>query len=64
VVGLIREVELIGEMSSVETWNPLHLAIYFKKMDIVKFYLEDLRVNPRLALLGPVDQDHSSDLSS
>ena len=59
VVGLENEVELLREKVRTEEWNPLHLAIYSKQMALVKYYLEELKVNPRLSLLGPLSEDHN-----
>jgi ankyrin repeat protein len=50
---------LLGDKVSTEEWNPLHLAIYYGRIDIVKFYLEELQVNPRLSLMGPLENDPS-----
>jgi len=53
VVGLDLEVTLLSNVVYTQDWNPLHLAIYHGKIEVVRFYLEELRVNPRLSLLGP-----------
>jgi len=39
--------ELVFEVEPVDTamWNPLHFAVYFQHIDLVKYFLEDLKVN-------------------
>lgn len=32
-------------------WNPLHFAVYYKNLELVKFFITDLKVN--IALTGP-----------
>jgi len=40
------EVNLLGEEVSTKLWNPLHFAVYYKKKELVKYFLEELRVPP------------------
>ncbi len=54
VTGLSKEVEILKEQVSTEDWNPLHFAIYYKQLALVKFYLEEVKVNPLLTLFGPL----------
>ena len=61
IVGNSNEVDLLGEKVSTTEWNPLHFAIYYKHLDLVKFYLEELKVTPFLSLLGPLSQDEGND---
>jgi ankyrin repeat protein len=41
------------ENGIVETlmWNPLHFAVYFQNLELVKYFIKDLRVN--LGLTAP-----------
>lgn len=56
VQGLCREgVLLFGESVNTFTWNPLHLAIYFNRLELVKYYFSLIEhgFNAKLNLLGP-----------
>jgi len=53
------EIDLFGEKCSAEDWNPLHLAVYFGRRDLVRYFLQDLDVNPRTALMGPAEQEET-----
>ena len=39
--------------NSIETlmWNPLHFAVYFQNLELVKFFVRDMRIN--LAITAP-----------
>lgn len=38
---------------SMNDWNPLLLAIAFKKVDIVRYLIQDLKISSRLATRDP-----------
>jgi hypothetical protein len=38
---------------SMKDWNPLLLAIAFKRVEIVKYLIQDLKVSSRLATRDP-----------
>ncbi|CDW78869.1 UNKNOWN [Stylonychia lemnae] len=59
VTGELREVKLLGQQTTTDDWNPMHLAIYYKHLPIVKYFLETLQLNPRLTLLGPLELDQT-----
>ena len=44
------EVKINGEKVPTGTWNPLLVAIANKKLDIVKYFLEDLSIS--ISLFG------------
>jgi len=46
--GLQRSIEdLEFEDDTVETlmWNPLHFAVYYSNFDLVRYFVEEMRVN-------------------
>jgi ankyrin repeat protein len=49
-----NEVDLLQEKVLTDDWNPLHLAVYYKQTAIVKYYLEEVKINFRLSLMGPM----------
>lgn len=53
--GLNLVLEDIGfeQGNSVETmmWNPIHYAVYFQNLELVKFFVKDMRIN--LAITAP-----------
>lgn len=55
VTGEYLELDLLGHNITTEDWNPLHFAIYFKHVELVKYYMEIIKLNPRLTLMGPLD---------
>ena len=44
VRGAADEFKLNGEKVSMASWNPLLVAIANKKLDVVKYFLEDLSI--------------------
>lgn len=38
-------------------WNPLHFAVYYKNIDLVKFFISGLKVN--IALTAPKSNSDS-----
>ena len=46
---------LFSESVNTFTWNPLHLAIYFNRLELVKYYFSLIEhgFNAKLSLLGP-----------
>ena len=44
-------------------WNPLLYAVVFKHLHIVKYFIEEIKVNAKLCLRDPVHSGESSEVS-
>jgi hypothetical protein len=56
ITGLEKEgVEMFGESADTSDWNPFHFAVYFDRIDLVKYYFSLIEhgFNIRYALNGP-----------
>lgn len=53
---------IIGENSTIE-WNPLIFAIFYQKLDIVKYFCNNLRVYVRNCLISPFLFDPNAELN-
>ena len=41
-------------------WNPLHYAVYYQNLDLVKYFIKDMKIN--LGVTGPKSNaDHEKD---
>jgi hypothetical protein len=50
---------LLHEKISTPDWNPLHFAVFYKHIEVVKIYLEEIKVNSRFSLMGPASMEES-----
>jgi hypothetical protein len=57
MVGLNEEVEVGDDTVSTDNWNALLFAIYYNKMDVVKYYANESSINFRLAMADPEERE-------
>ena len=41
----IDDIEFEKDTVDTVMWNPLHFAVYYQNLDLIKFFIKDLRVN-------------------
>lgn len=51
--GFPGEFTVGKEKFKLSEWNPLLLAVAFKRLDIVRYFVNELKISLRLALRDP-----------
>jgi ankyrin repeat protein len=57
IKGYETQVSIDEEEYNTELWNPLVFAINANKIKVVKYFLEEAKINTRLAFMNPDKQD-------
>lgn len=57
---LIEDIQFESDSVETKMWNPLHFAVYFQNIDLVKFFMKEMKVNMRFTL-SKAYSDHEKD---
>lgn len=57
IKGYEQQVSAGEEEHNTELWNPFVFAVYANKLKVVKYFLEEAKINTRLAFMNPDKQD-------
>lgn len=57
------EISLFGIKQNTKMWNPLLYAVVFRRLHMVKYLVEDIRVNAKLCLRDPAYSGEHSEVS-